>query len=76
MIRTVLDGFRDRVPADWTVAYAPGARILDVGPDPEGEFFPDGQPRPEVVPAAPDPGADRRGGRRRRGRRPRGRRRR
>ncbi|MFJ8758825.1 glycoside hydrolase family 3 N-terminal domain-containing protein [Streptomyces cyaneofuscatus] len=56
MIRTVLDGFRDRVPADWTVAYAPGARILDVGPDPEGEFFPDGQPRPEVVvPAAPDP---------------------
>ncbi|MFD6799222.1 glycoside hydrolase family 3 N-terminal domain-containing protein [Streptomyces cyaneofuscatus] len=56
MIRTVLDGFRDRVPADWTVTYAPGARILDVGPDPEGEFFPDGQPRPEVVvPAAPDP---------------------
>ncbi|MGW1662491.1 exo-beta-d-1,3/1,6-glucosidase [Streptomyces microflavus] len=56
MIRTVLDGFRDRVPADWTVAYVPGARILDVGPDPEGEFFPDGQPRPEVVvPAAPDP---------------------
>ncbi|MFF2535424.1 exo-beta-d-1,3/1,6-glucosidase [Streptomyces cyaneofuscatus] len=56
MIRTVLDGFRDRVPADWTVTYAPGARILDVGPDPEGEFFPDGQPRPEVVvPAEPDP---------------------
>ncbi|MFD3409767.1 glycoside hydrolase family 3 N-terminal domain-containing protein [Streptomyces cyaneofuscatus] len=56
MIRTVLDGFRGRVPADWTVTYAPGARILDVGPDPEGEFFPDGQPRPEVVvPAAPDP---------------------
>ncbi|MBW3705598.1 beta-glucosidase [Streptomyces griseus] len=55
MIRTVLDGFRDHVPADWTVAYAPGARILDVGPDPEGAFFPDGQPRPEVVvPAAPD----------------------
>lgn len=56
MIRTVLDGFRDRVPADWTVTYAPGARILGVGPDPEGEFFPDGQPRPEVVvPAEPDP---------------------
>ncbi|MZF53638.1 beta-glucosidase [Streptomyces sp. SID5594] len=55
MIRTVLDGFRDRVPADWTVTYASGARILDVGPDPEGEFFPDGQPRPEVVvPAEPD----------------------
>ncbi|MEU3203198.1 glycoside hydrolase family 3 N-terminal domain-containing protein [Streptomyces cyaneofuscatus] len=56
MIRTVLDGFRDRVPADWAVTHAPGARILDVGPDPEGEFFPDGQPRPEVVvPAEPDP---------------------
>ncbi|WP_030705251.1 MULTISPECIES: glycoside hydrolase family 3 N-terminal domain-containing protein [unclassified Streptomyces] len=55
MIRTVLDGFRDHVPADWTVSYAPGARMLDVGPDPEGAFFPDGQPRPEVVhPAAPD----------------------
>ncbi|MFJ9980634.1 exo-beta-d-1,3/1,6-glucosidase [Streptomyces cyaneofuscatus] len=56
MIRTVFDGFRDRVPADWAVTYAPGARILGVGPDPEGEFFPDGQPRPEVVvPAEPDP---------------------
>ncbi|WNF28710.1 glycoside hydrolase family 3 N-terminal domain-containing protein [Streptomyces sp. C11-1] len=56
MIRTVLDGFRDHVPADWTVSYAPGARILSVGTDPEGEFFPDGQPRPEVVvPATPDP---------------------
>ncbi|MEV1044392.1 glycoside hydrolase family 3 N-terminal domain-containing protein [Streptomyces sp. NPDC049916] len=55
MIRTVLDGFRDHVPDGWTVTYAPGARILDVGPDPEGAFFPDGQPRPEVVhPAAPD----------------------
>ncbi|MEI7033514.1 glycoside hydrolase family 3 N-terminal domain-containing protein [Streptomyces pratensis] len=56
MIRTVLDGFRDHAPADWAVSYAPGARMLDVGPDPEGAFFPDGQPRPEiVVPAAPDP---------------------
>ncbi|WP_030346145.1 glycoside hydrolase family 3 N-terminal domain-containing protein [Streptomyces californicus] len=55
MIRTVLDGFRDHVPADWAVSYAPGARMLDVGPDPEGAFFPDGQPRPEVVhPAAPE----------------------
>lgn len=55
MSQTVLDGFRDRVPADWTVSYAKGARILTVGPDPEGQFFPDGQPRPEiVVPAEPD----------------------
>jgi beta-glucosidase len=55
MIHTVLDGLRDHVPADWTVTYARGADILSVGPDPEGAFFPDGQPRPEVViPAAPD----------------------
>ncbi|MFJ8619933.1 glycoside hydrolase family 3 N-terminal domain-containing protein [Streptomyces clavifer] len=55
MIRTVLDGFRAHAPAEWTVSYARGARILTVGPDPEGEFFPDGQPRPEVVvPAEPD----------------------
>ncbi|MEV5682929.1 glycoside hydrolase family 3 N-terminal domain-containing protein [Streptomyces sp. NPDC052164] len=49
MIRTVLDGFRDHVPAGWNVSYARGADILTVGPDPEGAFFPDGQPRPEVV---------------------------
>ncbi|MEW1692179.1 glycoside hydrolase family 3 N-terminal domain-containing protein [Streptomyces sp. NPDC091265] len=54
MIRTVLDGFREHVPDGWTVAYARGADILTVGPDPEGAFFPDGQPRPEiVVPAEP-----------------------
>lgn len=49
MIRTVLDGFREHVPHDWSVTYARGAEILTVGPDPEGAFFPDGQPRPEVV---------------------------
>lgn len=55
MIRTVLDGFRAHVPADWTVSYARGADILTVGRDPEGAFFPDGQPRPDVVvPAAAD----------------------
>ncbi|MFJ2648457.1 glycoside hydrolase family 3 N-terminal domain-containing protein [Streptomyces sp. NPDC087420] len=55
MIRTVLDGFREHVPADWTVSYARGADIVTVGPDPEGEFFPDGQPRPHVVvPVEPD----------------------
>ncbi|MEU1123450.1 glycoside hydrolase family 3 N-terminal domain-containing protein [Streptomyces sp. NPDC005899] len=54
MIRTVLDGFREHVPAGWTVTYARGAEILGVGPDPEGAFFPDGQPRPDiVVPAEP-----------------------
>ncbi|MGW2474144.1 exo-beta-d-1,3/1,6-glucosidase [Streptomyces sp. NPDC001665] len=49
MIRTVLDGFREHVPAGWTVTHARGADILTVGPDPEGAFFPDGQPRPEIV---------------------------
>jgi beta-glucosidase len=55
MIQTVLDGFRDHVPAGWTVTHARGADILTTGPDPEGGFFPDGQPRPHVViPAKPD----------------------
>ncbi|ROQ59430.1 beta-glucosidase [Streptomyces sp. 840.1] len=49
MIRTVLDGFREHVPDGWTVTHARGADILTVGPDPLGAFFPDGQPRPEVV---------------------------
>ncbi|BDZ41880.1 glycosyl hydrolase [Paraoerskovia sediminicola] len=55
MTQTVLDGFRDHVPAGWTVTHARGADILTVGTDPEGEFFPDGQPRPQVVvPTEPD----------------------
>jgi beta-glucosidase len=55
MTQTVLDGFRDHVPAGWTVTHARGADILTVGPDPEGELFPDGQPRPQVViPSEPD----------------------
>jgi beta-glucosidase len=54
-VQTVLDGFRSTVPAGWTVTYARGADILTVGPDPDGAYFPDGQPRPNVVsPAAPD----------------------
>ncbi|MDM7830054.1 exo-beta-d-1,3/1,6-glucosidase [Cellulomonas edaphi] len=55
MTQTVLDGFRDHVPTGWTVTHARGADILTVGPDPEGAFFPDGQPRPQVVvPSEPD----------------------
>jgi len=45
MITTVLDGVRQFAE----VAYARGADILTVGTDPEGAFFPDGQPRPKVV---------------------------
>lgn len=54
MITTVLDGLRAYAPADWTITHDTGAEILALAPDPAGEFFPDGQPRPAVVvPAAP-----------------------
>ncbi|WNV86168.1 glycoside hydrolase family 3 N-terminal domain-containing protein [Umezawaea sp. Da 62-37] len=57
LITTVLDGLRGLVPDGWEVAHAPGAGILDLAPDPEGDTFPDGQPRPQVVvPRAPDEG--------------------
>ncbi|WP_456843792.1 exo-beta-d-1,3/1,6-glucosidase [Cellulomonas sp. P5_C6] len=56
MTQTVLDGFRAHAPDGWTVTHARGADILTLGADPEGEFFPDGQPRPQVViPVEPDP---------------------
>lgn len=48
MIDTVLDGFKALVPEDWEVSYSRGANIVDLIPDPEGETFPDGQPRPKV----------------------------
>lgn len=48
MIDTVLDGFKALVPQDWEVAYSRGANIVDLISDPEGETFPDGQPRPKV----------------------------
>jgi beta-glucosidase len=55
MITTVLDGLRAHVPADWEVTYAKGADIVDLVPDPEGEFWPDGQPRwPIQVPCPVD----------------------
>ncbi len=55
MIRTTLDGLRATVPADWSVTYTRGAEILTVEADPEGDRFPDGQPRsPIVVPSPVD----------------------
>ncbi|WP_062378578.1 glycoside hydrolase family 3 N-terminal domain-containing protein [Demequina pelophila] len=52
-IATVLDGLRALAPCE--VTYARGADILTTGPDPEGAFFADGQPRPQVVvPCEPD----------------------
>lgn len=54
-ITTVLDGLRELARQDWTVTHAQGAQILTLEDDPAGAFFPDGQPRPQVVvPAAPD----------------------
>ncbi|MFV0634987.1 glycoside hydrolase family 3 N-terminal domain-containing protein [Demequina sp.] len=56
MILTVVDGLREQVPDGWDVAYHRGADIITTGPDPQGEFFPDGQPRPHIAfPVDPDP---------------------
>lgn len=53
LITTVLDGLRAETPDGWEVTYARGAEILELTPDPEGDTFPDGQPRPPVVTSAP-----------------------
>lgn len=56
MITTVVDGLKDLAGPQWRVRYAPGAQVVQLIPDPEGEFFPDGQPRPPIAtPAPPDP---------------------
>ncbi|MFK4790013.1 glycoside hydrolase family 3 N-terminal domain-containing protein [Microbacterium sp. ZW T5_56] len=55
LITTVLDGFRRFAPSGWEVPFGRGAEVLTLETDPAGEFFPDGQPRPQVVvPAEPD----------------------
>ena len=55
MISTVLDGLRAEVPEGWEVTYSQGAYILRLEADPEGDTYPDGQPRPPVVvPMEPD----------------------
>ena len=55
MITTVLDGLRELSPAGSEITYAQGARILEEGPNPDGEFFPDGRPRPlAALPVSPD----------------------
>ncbi len=50
---TVLDGLRELAPQGWTVTHAWGAQIEVLGPDPAGELYPDGQPRPPVSTPAP-----------------------
>lgn len=53
MITTILDGIRQEVPETWSVEYVRGADILELHPDPEGETFEDGQPRPPIAEHAP-----------------------
>ncbi|MCC2030937.1 glycoside hydrolase family 3 N-terminal domain-containing protein [Microbacterium allomyrinae] len=53
MISTVLDGLRAHAPSDWTIEHARGADILTLVEDPAGAFFPDGQPRPQIVVPSP-----------------------
>ncbi|NEG55872.1 glycoside hydrolase family 3 N-terminal domain-containing protein [Bifidobacterium platyrrhinorum] len=53
MITTVLDGFRVLAGDECEVTYARGANVIDLVPDPEGEFYPDGQPRPKIGVSAP-----------------------
>lgn len=48
MITTVLDGFKQLAPKGCEVVYSRGANIVDLVPDPEGEFYPDGQTRPKI----------------------------
>jgi beta-glucosidase len=50
---TILDGLRSTVPEGWRVTHARGADIEVLVPDPAGEAFPDGQPRPPVFTDAP-----------------------
>lgn len=52
-ITTVFEGLRDLAPEGWTVEYARGANVVTLEDDPAGQFFPDGQPRPQVAVPAP-----------------------
>lgn len=53
MVTTVLDGVRELAPDGCDVVVARGANVVELAPDPEGELFPDGQPRPNIAVAAP-----------------------
>ena len=53
MISTVLDGFNELAGRDADIVYSRGANIIDLVPDPEGEYYPDGQPRPKIGVGAP-----------------------
>lgn len=49
MITTIFDGLRSIAPQGWDVKYAQGCDILSLRPDPAGDTFPDGQPRPPLA---------------------------
>lgn len=53
MVTTVLDGVHELAPEGCDVVVARGANVVELVPDPEGELFPDGQPRPDIAVAAP-----------------------
>lgn len=53
LTETVLDGLRLVSPNDWQIDYHRGADIVVLVPDPEGETFDDGQPRPAIASPAP-----------------------
>lgn len=56
LTETVLDGLRAVAPTSWEIMYTRGADIVELGPDPDGTHFPDGQPRPPAaLPAPSDP---------------------
>ena len=52
-ITTIADAFDALVPENWQVVRSRGANIVDLIPDPEGECYPDGQPRPKIGVSAP-----------------------
>lgn len=52
-ITTIADAFDELVPENWQVVRSRGANIVDLVPDPEGECYPDGQPRPKIGVSAP-----------------------
>lgn len=54
---TVLDGFREVAPENWTITHSRGADIGELLPDPAGTTYPDGQPRPPLFHSASVNGA-------------------
>lgn len=53
MVTTVFDGVRELAPDGCDVVVARGANVVELVPNPDGELFPDGQPRPNIAVAAP-----------------------